>query len=216
MKYYVANWKANKNLDEAKAWLIELSSLINVHPVADKIIICPPTPYIIPLSKMAGELKIELAAQNLSQYPSGSYTGETTAKQLKGHVKYALIGHNERRIYFHENEEILFEKFIQAKMAGIEPIYCIRSVADRIPEEAKIVAYEPVEAIGSGQNEDPKKVIDVKNSLALENKKVIFLYGGSVTKDNAEAYIQTGRIDGFLVGSESLTAINFFKIMSLV
>lgn len=216
MKYYVANWKANKNLDEAKAWLVELSALIHLHPFVDKIIVCPPTPYIIPLSKMAEDLKIELGAQNLSQYPLGSYTGETTAKQLKGHVEYALIGHNERRVYFHENEEILSEKFVQAKMAGIEPIYCIRSVADKIPDETKIVAYEPVTAIGSGQNEDPEKVINVKNSLFLQDKKAIFLYGGSVTKDNAKAYIKTGEIDGFLIGSESLTARNFFEIISVV
>lgn len=214
MRFFIANWKANKTLAEAHLWVDEFTSYTKKNPLTDTVIICPPDPFLIPLlDKVSETSHLEIGTQNISQYPGGSYTGETTGKHLKGIVKYAIIGHHERRAYFNENDDVLLEKFIQAKTAGIEPIYCIGSTTDKIPDQAKIIAYEPSSAIGTGQNEDPKRVVEIKKELNL-SKNTFFLYGGSVTSQNATSYLKTGEIDGFLIGSESLDPLNFYRIVT--
>jgi triosephosphate isomerase len=76
----------------------------------------------------------------------------------------------------------------------------------------KIVAYEPIEAIGTENNESPEKVITFKERIKLPVDN-IFLYGGSVNQDNAKSYTQSDKIDGLLVGGSSLDPLSFFKII---
>jgi triosephosphate isomerase len=126
-------------------------------------------------------------------------------------VKYTIVGHSERRQYFLEDESIIEKKIKQAIKYKIEPILCIRNNQDKIFDEIKIVAYEPVFAIGSGNNEPPEQVFQFKNRLNLPNK-VIFLYGGSVNEFNAKDYLKEG-IDGLLIGTASLNPLQLLKII---
>lgn len=214
MRYFIANWKANKYLNEALQWIDKfLTSPLRSDHV--KVVLCPPYPLIIPLKEKIKHTKnVYLGAQDISSFESGSYTGEVTAKSLLGLVDYVIVGHSERRKYFNENYETLFKKTHLAKKYGIEPIFCLRDAKDQIPDDVKMLAYEPVYSIGTGKNEDLQKTLEVKNKLNLK-ESMVFLYGGSVNKNNASSYLDSPEIDGFLVGGASLDPTEFFKIIKL-
>lgn len=213
MFYLIANWKANKNLSEALQWANFFKknyfSSKNV-----KIIICPPLPLIYPLKENLKKLpNLYLGTQDLSFYEEGSYTGEVTAKTLGKLVDYAIIGHSERRIYFNETEEILEKKINLAIKYNIEPILCVRNISDKIFSNIKFIAYEPPSAIGTGKNEDIKKVIEIKEKLKL-NQKFVFIYGGSVNESNIDEYLNSKKINGLLIGSASLDPKDFINIFN--
>jgi len=222
MKYFIANWKANKNLEESEAYLVLLTQNISANqPILNKlnggelkIILAPPAPFLPQLKFKIKDIKnIELAAQDISQFEEGAYTGEVTAKTLSGLVNYTIIGHSERREYFKEGEDILFRKAELAKRYKINPIFCIRSSEDKFPPQINLLAYEPVSAIGTGNNENPIEVIKIKDQLKL-NPSTAFIYGGSVTQENAKLYLQSGKIDGFLIGQASLDPLQFIGIIN--
>ncbi|MBI4225824.1 triosephosphate isomerase [Candidatus Roizmanbacteria bacterium] len=214
MRYFIANWKANKNLNEALDWIDKFLNLPSRYDRI-KMVVCPPFHLIHPLKlKLRDNKFISLGTQDVSVFESGNYTGEVTAKSLKGLIDYAIIGHSERRKYFQESDEVLTKKVQLALKYEIQPVYCVRGEKDSIPENIKIVAYEPVYAIGTGQNEDVEKVIEVKKKLNL-SEKVSFLYGGSITESNAQDYLVNSYIDGLLIGGSSLDPDEFFKIIKL-
>ncbi|MBI4008821.1 triosephosphate isomerase [Candidatus Roizmanbacteria bacterium] len=214
MRYFIANWKANKDLNEAFQW-IDTFIKLQLNNGRVKVVICPPSPLLYPLKERIKNSNIELGAQDISQFEEGKYTGEITAKTLKGLVDYSIVGHSERRKYFNEDYDTLSKKVLLAKKYDIEPIFCIRGVEDKIPQEVNIVTYEPVYAIGTGDNESPEIVLKVKKSLKLDEGK-FFLYGGSVDKNNVESYLTTLQIDGFLVGTASLDPEEFFAVVKKV
>ena len=213
MRYFIANWKANKTIDEALDWLDRLLK-IPLRNERAKIIVCPAFHLLYPLRlKLKDYPFISLASQDVSAFESGSYTGEVTTKSLQGLVDYAIIGHSERRKYFNETYELLTKKVFLAKKHQIEPIFCLRNENDPIPAGIQIVAYEPVYAIGSGDNEPVEKVLAVKQKLKL-SKNTVFLYGGSVNKNNISSYLHRQEIDGLLIGSASLMAKEFHDIVN--
>lgn len=219
MKYLVANWKANKNIDQTNKWIYsflknDFSKVLN----KVLIIICPPSPFIPLLKeKVKKHPLIKIGAQDLSYFEGGPYTGEVTAKTLFGVIDYVIIGHSERRKYFNETEKVLFKKFVLAKKNGIEPLFCIRDKKDAIPAQVKFVVYEPIYAIstgtGQGNNEPLEKVLAMKKILKV--KPVIkFIYGGSVNEKNVSYYLENDEIDGILVGGASLDPQRFYKIIA--
>ena len=223
MKYFIANWKAKKNLSQIDDWIKIFSEEINENPqlllkLANnqiKIIICPPFSLLFPLKNKLPKIpNLFLGSQDVSQFDEGSFTGEITAKNLVDFVNYTIIGHSERRKFFNETKEILVKKTALAKKYHLDPIFCIRDHRDFIPEDCQIIAYEPVAAIGTGQNEPPEKVVVMKKKLKLPQKNV-FIYGGSVDENNAQSYLNTNEIDGFLIGSASLDPQQFYEIIKL-
>lgn len=216
MKYFIANWKANKNLSQTQDYINKFLEIVGMLEQS-KVIICPPYPLISSIKeKIAGKNNLYVGSQDLSVFEEGSYTGEVTAKTLQGLVDFVILGHSERRKNFNETQETIAKKVTLAKKYQIEPIICIRNIEDwqAIRDQAKIVAYEPVAAIGTGMNEDPKKVTDFKKTLNLK-PETVFIYGGSVKSDNANSYLGTKEIDGFLIGGASLDPENFKKIIEL-
>ena len=116
MKYFVANWKANKNLTETTEWLKYFKD--NFQPSDNiTIILCPPFPLIYFTKEFLKSTNgnIYLGSQDLSFFEKGSYTGEITAFTLAGLVDYSIIGHHERRKYFKENDKILINASIIRK-----------------------------------------------------------------------------------------------------
>lgn len=218
MKYLVANWKANKNLNEALIWIDVFNNLLKKNKKVEeklrndklKIIICPSYHLIYPVSeKLINIPNITLGAQDVSFFEKGSYTGEVSASTLVGLAEFVIIGHSERRRYFKETNAIIDQKIKLAKQYRIEPILCVRDKKD-LSSEVEIVAYEPVNAIGSGNNEDANNVLQMKQSLHLD-PDIKFLYGGSTNEENAASYIKTGQIDGFLVGTASKDPHSFYN-----
>jgi len=213
MKYILGNWKANKNFIEVKQWIYTFQREYKTHENVT-LGVFPPLPFI---SYVQGKLKdcknVFVGAQTLSSFEKGSYTGDVTATSLEGVASYSIIGHSERRSTFPESETdaLLAEKVKQALSHSIIPVYCVRNEQDSIPHDVKFVAYEPVAAIGTGQNEPPSQVVEMKKKMNLP-ENCVFLYGGSVDEKNASDYFATGEIDGFLLGKASLDPVQFIKI----
>lgn len=211
MRYIFANWKANKNFEEARQWIYTFQREYKAHEDVT-LGIFPPFPFI---SYLQGKLKdcknVFIGAQTLSTFEKGNYTGEVTATSLEGVVRYSIVGHSERRTIFGETHEQLVEKIKQAITHSIIPVFCVRNERDTVPPGVKFVAYEPIEAIGTGLNEPVDQTIAMKKKMRLP-PDAIFIYGGSVNEKNASEYFATGEIDGFLVGKACLDPMQFIQI----
>jgi triosephosphate isomerase len=221
-KYVLANWKAHKKWAEAGAWLEEFLRLYSPHPQVE-VIIAPPALYLVPLrQKIEGykRTQIALAAQDLSPYPLGAYTGAVAAEMLRDYVEFAILGHSERRRYFHETNQDIANKVSEAKAAKIKPIVCVdkpyaRSQMAALQEEDTddlIIGYGPVEAIGIDIPQSPSTTKQaIKEIQAIAPGKPI-LYGGSINKENVGDYLRINGIAGVMVGTASLDPKEFALI----
>ena len=168
------NWKMNKTVAEAidlvKGCQRELTNVKEVD-----IVVCPPFTALSEVSKAVLNSNIRLGAQNMSEHKYGAYTGEIAAGMLKEFsVRYVILGHSERRQYFHETDDIVAKKALAAHNAALKPIVCVgETLAQREGNltqkvlqtqvtgslnglsgeqaEETIIAYEPVWAIGTGK-----------------------------------------------------------------
>lgn len=222
MRYFIANWKANKNLNEAVQWIDKFLTL-PLRSDRIKVIICPPYPLIFPLKeKIKNSKNIYLGSQDLSIYESGTFTGEVTAKTLAGLADYAIIGHSERREKFSETDQTNFKKIALANKYNINPLLCIQNEKATIISDVKFIVYEPPWAISKGFRdsmqtkieESPEAIIKVNQLLKLDNNK-FFIYGGSVNPNNIKEYSKHPQIDGVLVGGASLDPKVFYQIIDL-
>lgn len=213
-----------------------------------------------------GNLKI--GSQNCFWEERGAFTGEISPLMLKNlGCEYVILGHSERRKYLKETNEMIAKKLIAAMRVGLKPILCIGETEDerkrkktfkvlktqlkeslspvvrrQSPVVSLVIAYEPVWAIGTGNNCSPdeakKNLIFIKKELKryfqekfIKNKglyrKVFtfrynknnydnlrFLYGGSAKDDNTKSYLEAG-FDGLLLGGASLKSDELIKIVNI-
>lgn len=220
MKYLVANWKAQMTLPLITAWVTDFKNLISQNErVSDalknkvfEIIICPPSPFILYVkNNLADAPGVTVGSQSVSVMGQGKYTGEVTAEALRDVVDYSIIGHSERRSIMNESEEIIKNQIDQAQKNGIKQILCVRNTQDQIYDGVNMLAYEPTEAIGTGANAAVGDVLKMKQKLSFPTETP-FLYGGSADATNMTEYLDTGEVDGFLVGTASLSADSFFAM----
>jgi triosephosphate isomerase len=183
-------------------------------------------------------------AQDVSTSDIGAFTGEVSATMLRDFgVRYALVGHSERRQYHGETDEVVSLKAQRALSAGITPIVCVGETltqreAGQTAEVVKrqlaavihtnghciseiMVAYEPVWAIGTGKTATPEQAQEVhamlRHQLAAASEhadKIAILYGGSMNASNAASLLSQQDIDGGLVGGASLKAADFLSIVA--
>jgi triosephosphate isomerase (TIM) len=219
MKYLIANWKAQMTFPQIQTWCQDFLKLVNSDPSLlsnlqqnnIEIIICPPFPFLQYIQYQMKSIKsIAVGAQTVSSIEEGKFTGEVTTQSLQGIAQYAIIGHSERRTHFNETEEMISQKIDQCKKYGIQTILCVRNEEDRI-YETNILAYEPTNAIGTGKNANSQDVLNMKKILNISST-IPFLYGGSADENNEQEYLQTGEINGFLVGTASLDAKKFYEM----
>lgn len=173
-KIVAGNWKMNKTFSDAEDLIVEIAEGIEEKSESVDVIIFPPFVYLEMATDIEQESDLMIGAQNISQFESGAYTGEISAEMLQSlGVNFSLIGHSERRKYFHETNEILAQKVNNAIKNEISPVFCIgetleERTADKHFEvvekqlneslfhlstkefEEVIIAYEPVWAIGTG------------------------------------------------------------------
>lgn len=168
------NWKMNNDVPAAK----ELASALVEKVPADngvEVVVCPPTIDLACTSHKIEGSAIKLGAQNVYWEASGAYTGETSCAMLKSvDAAYCIIGHSERRDYFHETDADENKKARALIAAGITPIFCcgesletreagehvafvtaqIRAGLDGVEIDGAdqlVIAYEPIWAIGTGK-----------------------------------------------------------------
>lgn len=213
MKYIIGNWKAHKNISEVDSWLAafvsyDLSIIQKTH-----VILCPSFPFVYTLKEKLKDVhNVSIGTQDVSAYPQGSNTGEVSAASLVGIADYSIIGHSERRHSFQEAYDTLQKKVIQSHAAQLKTIFCVRGPNDQIPENVELVAYEPVQAIGTGQNAQVSDVIEMKSLLTLP-ENTHYIYGGSVDSSNVHEYMTQKEIDGVLPGKASLDPQEFYSLI---
>lgn len=243
-KLIVGNWKMNLTTQEASLYVNQLEKLVKIRRDVE-VVIAPSLLSLQSLSLQIDRRQFKIAVQNLYWRDSGAFTGEVSAAQLHGMVDYALIGHSERRYVFHETDKDVRNKVQAAIRNRIKPILCIGETAseramgeihdvlhDQITSglanvtseelEEVTIAYEPVWAIGTGNNAIPDDVIkaikEIRNQIkhlygATAAKDVRVLYGGSVTASSAADYLAIDGVDGLLIGGASLDANAFNNII---
>ncbi|RJR14570.1 triosephosphate isomerase [Candidatus Microgenomates bacterium] len=216
--WIIGNWKSNKTVAEALAWIKEFGKLAHVNQsIFEKIhvVLCPTFIHLEPLNSEIKKQNIPLilGSQTISSFGSGAYTGAISAEAVKDLVTYSLVGHSERKKYFSETAEILSQQTEQARAVGITPIYCVTSADEVVPDEISYIAYEPVEAIGSGKAETPEAAQETAQAIRARKSDTTIFYGGSVKADNVTSYLTLPDISGVLVGGASLTAQSFFDIV---
>lgn len=242
-KLIIGNWKMNLNTHEASLYLHKLQEEIQVRRDVD-VVVAPTTLTLQSMSLQIDRHKLKLAAQNFYWRDFGAYTGEVSATQLRGIVEYGLIGHSERRHVFGERNSEMRHKVQAALRNKITPVLCVgETIHERTAGEANavihdqlvagvanvtseeiahlVIAYEPVWAIGTGNNATPKDVASairaVRSNIAhmygkAASEEIRVLYGGSVTADSAADYLATPGVDGLLVGGASLKLHEFIDI----
>jgi len=240
--FVVGNWKMNPKTFKEASGLFETVKK-NVKKSGDvKVAICPPALWLKEF-KLGANMNLSLGAQNCHWEANGAYTGELSSQMLAdAGAEFIIVGHSERRNYMGESDEIINLKIKAALRAKLRPILC---VGERVGEEMSfvvenqlakdlaglsvnqmkeiIIAYEPVWAIGTGNNCLPdnalsatlfiRKTLTKLYSRFLADKTPI-IYGGSVHSDNEDGYVRQARMNGVLVGGSSLEADEFIKIIS--
>ncbi len=214
--YIIGNWKSNKSSSQTVEWFEKIAHKKDLiaKDAFKKTVIC--VPYLfLPLAKsLIGKyaLDIHLAAQDISPFGEGAYTGAINGKQLSEYCSFVIIGHSERRQNFAETDEVLAKKVTMALANGLTPIFCVKDSETSIPAGVKIVAYEPLFAIGTGQADTPDNAERV--ALEIANKGIEnIIYGGSVTGENVRSFTEKDHIAGVLPGKSSLDADSFVNII---
>jgi len=192
------------NTHEASLLVHRLDQHVKSHREVE-VVLAPSLLSLQPLSVEIDRHKFRLAAQNAFYKDEGAYTGEVSFTMLRDLVHYAIIGHSERRIYFHETLEVVRDKVTAAVRNGISPILCIGETREeRNAGETKqvihdhltsalsnltsedienvVIAYEPVWAISTFGGE-PAKPEDIKKAIDQIRYEIAELYG----KDASEA-----------------------------
>lgn len=173
-----ANWKMQKTQTEARQFLADF--LPRARDLAGvEIVICPPFTALAAVAEGLKGSQVGLGAQNMSDQPSGAFTGEVSGAMLvDAGCKYVILGHSERRRLFGESDQVVGAKVRAALEHNLTPILCIGETleeqqagqADAVNRRqllaglegltaeqvaGLIIAYEPVWAIGTGKNCDP-------------------------------------------------------------
>lgn len=242
IKLIAGNWKMNGSLAANEALLRALIAEAG-NAVCD-VAVAVPAPYLAQVQALTVGSSISVAAQDVSPHEAGAYTGEISAAMLKDFgVRYALVGHSERRQYHGETDVAVAEKTQRALAAGITPIVCVgETLQEREAGQTEavvkrqlaavihlnghcisevVVAYEPVWAIGTGRTASPEQaqavhaVLRAQLSAASEHAdRIRLLYGGSMNAGNAAQLLAQPDIDGGLVGGASLKAPDFLQIIA--
>lgn len=221
----VANFKSHKNSQEVKTWL---ESVIPAYlPFQDKVslIVAPSYPYLSQASSIIRSTgtQISLASQDVSPFPEGSYTGAVNAGQLVDlQITHAIIGHSERRRYFHETNQEVANKAKLLSEKNITPLICLSkdiispqfAALDEATLDRALYCFEPPDGLGGNTTADPSEINEVINLIKPHTTKEV-LYGGSVTPQNITSLLSLS-ISGVLVSTAALQPDSIISIISQV
>lgn len=198
----VGNWKMHLNTQEASLLVARLDQHVKIHRHIE-VVLAPSLLSLQPLSLQIDRRKFRLSAQDAYYKDEGPYTGEVSFTMLRDLVHYSIVGHSARRIYFHEDLEMVRDKVQAAVRNRIVPILCIgETKQERIAGETKrvlhdqlttalsnltrediedmVIAYEPVWAISTFEGE-VSKPDDMQKAIDFIRYEVTELYGERVS-----------------------------------
>lgn len=178
------NWKMNGSKASIEVLLDGIKAGIAGVEKAE-VAVCPPFVYIPQVAEALRGTSVALGAQNVSNEPSGAFTGEVSAAMLKDvGCEYIIVGHSERRSYYSEDDQLVAKKFAAVCAAGMKPILCVGETLEEREQNVTeavvarqldavielagatalldgVIAYEPVWAIGTGRTATPQQAQDV-------------------------------------------------------
>jgi triosephosphate isomerase (TIM) len=218
------NWKMFKTKDDALAFIYAVNLSVPDRDLVETVI-CAPAIFLRDLVKREGE-NLRIGAQNMHHLDEGAYTGEISAPMLKSYgVEYVIIGHSERRAYYHETDQDVNLKTKTAISYAITPIVCVgesleirengttnQHVNAQIEkayeginaEEAlqTVIAYEPIWAIGTGKTATPEQA---NETIIAIREAIKSLYGAFVSEHIRILYggsVNTKNIDDLIAASD--------------
>ena len=180
----VGNWKMHGSLASARDLLSGLKAGVKLAEQAD-MAVCPPYVHLPLVAEVLAGTGINWGSQNVSEQQEGAYTGEVAPAMLAElDCRFAIVGHSERRSLYGESDQLVANKFVATKAAGLIPILCVgesleqresgetlaviekqlQAVADIAGDQAfveAVIAYEPVWAIGTGKTATPEQAQEV-------------------------------------------------------
>lgn len=198
----------NKTIDEAMELSIKLNELSSDFPSNVQVIVAPPALYLASIEMLEG-LNFSLAAQNCSHHDFGAFTGEISAAMLNAMtVKYCILGHSERRQYFHETDDLISKKIDACLRNNVSPIFCCGELLeernsgvhfDTVKNQIEhalfhlnesemknvIIAYEPVWAIGTGVTATTEQAQEMH---AFIRKTIADKFGNSIAQEISILY----------------------------
>ncbi len=237
----VGNWKMNGSLAANASLLSDV--LAGMAGVTCRAAVCAPFVYLPQLQALLAGSSVASGAQDVSMHDSGAFTGEVSASMLRDFgVRYAIVGHSERRLYHGETDAHVATKAQRVLAAGITPIVCVgETLAEREAGQTEavvkrqlaavihtnghciseiVVAYEPVWAIGTGRTATPEMAQQVHAVLRTQLQaatahadRVSILYGGSMNATNAAELLAQPDVDGGLIGGAALKAPDFLSML---
>ena len=243
-RYVAGNWKCN--LDRKGALALVGALREKVRAGAARAAVAPPFVYLPEIVRALEGSPLRVGAQDVCDRVSGAFTGEVSAAMLKDvGAHFAIVGHSERRHVYGEGDALTNQKLLRVLEAGLEVILCVgETLEERQAKKTETVvarqltqglvgvsradlarvtiAYEPVWAIGTGQNATPEQASAVHQYLrgvfsGLYDERaaeaVTIQYGGSVNDKNATAILGAPDVDGALVGGASLKPETFLPIL---
>lgn len=218
----VGNWKMNLNVSQASLLVHRLQERTRMHRSVE-VVLAPPMLDLQPLSMQIDRRKFRLAAQNAYHKDEGAFTGEVSFTMLRELVHYVIVGHSERRIYFHEDLPLIRDKVQAAIRNDICPIVCVgetqherkegmtkRVLHDQVTTalsnltardvRSVVFAYEPVWAISTFQGQIAKPY-EAEEAIAYIRYQVAHLYGEKVATDMRVLYggsVDDNTVRGYL------------------
>ena len=197
------NWKTNKTEAEAIALVRGIMQWVKSNSGVE-VLICPPFTSLSTLNKLLVSSPIQLGAQNISDQPSGAFTGEISGAMAAEFCTHVILGHSERRAYYGEENDLINRKLKAAISAGLIPVLCVgevlaerdagkaASVINRQLQEGlsgihiedpadMVIAYEPVWAIGTGRSASPGEISELIASVIRPS--LAGLWGENISQD---------------------------------
>lgn len=219
------NWKMNKDVAEALSFVNQIKNQL---PPADQLetALAAPTLCLVPMVKATVNSPLKIMAENCYYKDKGAYTGETSPQALyHAGIHHVILGHSERREYFHETDELINKKVKAALKNGLCPIVCCDDTMRRRVAGKKVhwvvsriladlhglsndeichvtIAYEPSWAIGTGESADPEQAAE---GCYLIRQTIGDMYGDDVANDVRILYggsVTTANINQLMAKSD--------------
>lgn len=247
-KLVVANWKMNLLRGEAELLTKSLLNMVSPALLKFEIVLAPPFTNMEIVHRVINHTDMSLGAQNVFWENSGAYTGEISPKMLVDiGCSWVIVGHSERRQILGETDYDVKKKVLASLSAGLKTIICVgetliqrekgmtpnilRRQVESALQDVKgdsskniVVAYEPIWAVGTGNNATPKEIEgahkEIRDKLiALFGKdadNIRIIYGGSVNQDNIKLILKARDVKGALIGGSSLDAESFINLIGII
>lgn len=208
-KIVAGNWKMNLNLQDGVALAKEINEALVADEPNCEVIICTPFIHLASVAQVLDQNVVALGAENCADKVKGAYTGEVSAEMVKSTgAQYVILGHSERRQYYHETAEILKEKVDLALANGLKILFCCGETLEERKAEKQnevvkaelegsvfhldaeawkniVIAYEPIWAIGTGMTATSDQAEEM---LAYIRSIVAEKYGQEAAEDTSILY----------------------------